>query len=130
MYIYTTHIHGGSPHLHPIIHFYHVLLATCLLLPPLTCHHLKPQNKSTLLCLPSLQQPSKNIHILLGRKEEHIARIRRILEIRTKNNSFFLLLGFLLLLCRCSAASSSPTYHGWTMFRGATDGAGFSSSLS
>jgi hypothetical protein len=26
------------------------------LLPPLACHHLKPQNKSTFPCLPSLQQ--------------------------------------------------------------------------
>jgi hypothetical protein len=32
------------------------------LLPPLACHHLKPQNKSTFPCLPSLQQPSENIH--------------------------------------------------------------------
>jgi len=110
------------------IHFYHVLLATCLL-PP-TCHHLKPQNKSNPF-LPPL--PPTTIQEYSHRKEEHICtRIRRILEIRKNNSDLFFFcfaFGFSSPVVQRCLSGSSPTYHRWTMFRGATDGAGFSSSL-
>jgi len=111
-------------------HFYHVFVGN---LSPSPSTDMPPSEapKQINPSLPPL--PPTTIQEYSHRKEEHICtRIRRILEIRRKNNSdlfFCFAFGFSSPVVQRCLSGSSPTYHRWTMFRGATDGAGFSSSL-